>query len=299
MIYCILGQTASGKTSLAIEVARRFSLPVISADAYQCYKMMQIGTDKPKPEEIAGLKFYFTDAYEPDASVSVYLFQKEMRKVLDSYLKEGKDVLVVGGTFLYVRALFYDYDFEEEKNTRQEEYDGMELSELQELLRSRDKDVYGAIDNKNKRRVVRALVRLDEGKKTEDGNKAKGTTSLYPVEFLQILVDKEEGNRKIDRRVDRMFEEGFPEEVKHLASQYPADLRSFQAIGYKESLAALKEHEEIGEDVKELIKVHTHQYAKKQRTFLRNQFPEIRKGSKEEIRDYLISVLTKEEAKHE
>lgn len=299
MIYCILGQTASGKTSLAIELARRFSLPVISADAYQCYKMMQIGTDKPKTEEIAGLKFYFTDQYDPDAPVSVYLFQKEMRKVLDLYQGEGKDVLVVGGTFLYVKALFYDYDFEEEKETRQPEYDQMELSILQQMLLSRNREIYDSIDNRNKRRLVRALVRLDEGKEHGIVRKAKDGIPLYPVQFLEIIIDKEEGNRKIDDRVDRMFSEGFPEEVKRLAEIYPDNLRSFQAIGYKESLAALKEGKEVDDEVKELIKIHTHQYAKKQRTFLRNQFPDIRKGTKEDIRQYLISVLTKEEKNDE
>ena len=100
MIYCILGQTASGKTSLAISLAKKYHVPVISADAFQCFKMMQIGTDKPKKEEIEGLDFYFTDEYEPDHEMSVYLFQTEIRPILERYLKEDKDVLVVGGNFL-------------------------------------------------------------------------------------------------------------------------------------------------------------------------------------------------------
>ena len=76
MIYCILGQTASGKTSLALSLARKFSLPIISADAYQCYKVMQVGTDKPTRKEVEGLSYYFYDEYEPDQEMSVFLFQQ-------------------------------------------------------------------------------------------------------------------------------------------------------------------------------------------------------------------------------
>ena len=118
MIYCILGQTASGKTSLAISLAKKYHVPVISADAFQCFKMMQIGTDKPKKEEIEGLDFYFTDEYEPDHEMSVYLFQTEIRPILERYLKEDKDVLVVGGNFLYVKGLLFNYAFEKEENNK-------------------------------------------------------------------------------------------------------------------------------------------------------------------------------------
>ncbi len=293
MIYCILGQTASGKTSLAISLAREFHVPVISADAFQCFKMMQIGTDKPKKEEIEGLDFYFTDEYEPDHEMSVYLFQQEIRPVLESYLKQDKDVLVVGGNFLYVKALLFNYSFEREENNKQSYYDSLPLEELQRLLKEKDEKTFESIDNKNPRRLVRALVQLDSGKTREDILKANDGKPIYPVTFFQLEIDKDLGNQKIDKRVDQMFEEGFVSEVERLVNQYGKDLRPFHCIGYDEIITAMEENKPIDEEVKNLIKLHTHQYAKKQRTFLRNQFPDIKKGTKEEIYEYLKSVLNK------
>lgn len=293
MIYCILGQTASGKTSLAISLAKKYHVPVISADAFQCFKMMQIGTDKPKKEEIEGLDFYFTDEYEPDHEMSVYLFQTEIRPILEKYLKENKDVLVVGGNFLYVKGLLFNYAFEKEENNKQAYYDSLPLEKLQKLLKERDIKTYESIDNKNPRRLVRALVQSDSGKTRDEILKENDGKPLYPVEFLQLEIDKDLGNEKIDERVDQMFSEGFVDEVKRLVRQYGKDLRPFHCIGYDEIIAAMENGKEDFSETKVLIKVHTHQYAKKQRTFLRNQFPDIRKGSKEEIYQYLSSVLNK------
>ena len=293
MIYCILGQTASGKTSLAISLAKKYHVPVISADAIQCFKMMQIGTDKPKKEEIEGLDFYFTDEYEPDHEMSVYLFQTEIRPILERYLKEDKDVLVVGGNFLYVKGLLFNYAFEKEENNKQAYYDSLPLEELQKLLKERDIKTYESIDNKNPRRLVRALVQSDSGKTRDEILKENDGKPLYPVEFLQLEIDKNLGNEKIDKRVDQMFSEGFVDEVKKLVNRYGKDLRPFHCIGYDEIIEAMEKGKEDFSEAKELIKVHTHQYAKKQRTFLRNQFPDIRKGSKEEIYQYLSSVLNK------
>lgn len=293
MIYCILGQTASGKTSLAISLAKKYHLPVISADAFQCFKMMQIGTDKPTKAEIEGLDFYFTDEYEPDHEMSVYLFQKECRGILDHYLQEGKDVLIVGGNFLYVKALLFNYVFDQEDSPMTSPYENLPISELQRLFKERDIKTYETIDADNPRRVIRALVQLDHGKTREEILKQNDGSPLYPVEFLQLTIDKEEGNKKIDDRIDKMFELGFVDEVKRLLSIYPKDLRPFHCIGYDEIISAMDQGLPIDEKVKDLIKVHTHQYAKKQRTFLRNQFTDIKRGSKQEIYDYLSSKFEK------
>lgn len=297
MIYCILGQTASGKTSLAISLARKFHVPVISADAFQCFKIMQIGTDKPKKEEIEGLDFYFTDEYEPDHEMSVYLFQRECRPIIERYLKEGKDIIVVGGNFLYVKALLFNYVFEDESSKEKSPYFDMPLKELQALLYQRDKDTYNQIDHNNSRRLVRALDQLDSGRRREDILKENDGKPIYPVEFVQLQIDKDEGNKKIDDRIDKMFEEGFVDEVKKLLSRYPKSLRPFHCIGYDEVIDGLEQNVFDETKVKDLIKTHTHQYAKKQRTFLRNQFTDIKVGKKEEIFDYLSEKLSKMESK--
>lgn len=289
MVYVILGQTASGKTSLALSLARELSLPIISCDAYQCYKMMQIGTDKPTREETEGLDYYFYDEYPPDRDMDVFTFQSTMRPILESYLSKGKDVLVVGGTFLYVKALLFNYVF-----TKKEEetslYDHLSLEELQNLLRERSEKTYNLIDNKNPRRLIRALEQLDEGTERSEILKENDERPLYPTTFLMVDIDKEEGNRKIDERIDKMFEEGIVQEVKSLASQYDRSSHSFLAIGYKEILSCL-DNNESEEKMKELIKTHTHQYAKKQRTFLRHQFADVIKGDKKTIHDYIYNNI--------
>lgn len=278
----ILGQTASGKTSLALSLSRRYSLPVISADAFQCFKRRQIGTDKPKREETEGLPYYFYDEYDPDEERSVFTFQKECRKIIERYRKEGKDILVVGGNFLYVKALLFNYVFPEEEQ-KVNPYESLSLLERQELLRKRSRKVYEEIDHENPRRVIRALLQLDEGIDRDKVRQENDRTPIYPCTFLRIDIDKEKGNALIDKRVDKRREEGFVDEVKRLLSLYPSSLRPFSSIGYKEIITALEQGKEIDSSVFDLIKLHTRQYAKKQRTALRHQFPSILSGPKEEI----------------
>lgn len=281
MIYVILGQTASGKTSLCLNLARKLNLPIISADAYQCYQMMQIGTDKPTREETEGLSYYFYDEYEPDSEVDVSLFQKTMRPILENYLNQGKDVIVVGGTFLYIKALLFNYVFTEKEN-RESIYRTMGLEELQAELSRQNPKIYNEIDNKNPRRLIRALEQIQEGKDRDKILEENDNRPLYPVTFLRIDIDKEEGNRKIDDRIEKMFNEGIVDEVRRLMEKYPLTSHSLQAIGYKEIIQCLQEGKSE-EEMKELIKIHTHQYAKKQRTFLNHQFENVYHSNKEDI----------------
>lgn len=295
MIYCILGQTASGKTSLAIKLAREFSIPIISADAYQCYKIMQVGTDKPKIEEIQDIEYYFYDEYEPNEDISVYDFQTKCRPIIEKCIKENKDILVVGGNFLYVKALLFNYVFQKENDYNPKNYDEIPLETLQKELYELSKDTYSQIDINNKRRVVRAIIQLKEGtshsqiKEKNDGN------PIYPVKFYVLQIDKDEGNKKIDDRIDLMVKQGLIDEVKNLYQKYPENSRPFSTIGYIEIIKALKENREINKKVIDEIKIHTHQYAKKQRTFLRHQFKDVVCGPKEQIYDIIKKELDKGE----
>ena len=285
MIYVILGQTASGKTSLALELAKKLRLPIISADAFQCYKEMNIGTDKPSREKVSGIDYLFYDEYHVDEDVSVALFQKKYRPILEAYVKANQDVLIVGGTFLYIKALLFNYQFKE-NDTSTSKYRSMTLSQLQSELKEKNPHLYEEIDNQNPRRLVRALEQMDEGIDRDQVLEANDNTPLYPTVFFQIDIDKEEGNILIDKRVDKMFEEGLVSEVKDLLAKYPKDLKAFQAVGYKEIISGL-ENGSSEDEMKELIKVHTHQYAKKQRTFLRNQFKDVLTCSKDKIKEII------------
>lgn len=285
MIYVILGQTASGKTSTAIEIAKKYDLPIISADAYQCYKMMQIGTDKPTREEVGNINYHFYDEYEPDIDMDVYTFQRTMRPILEKYRSENRDVLVVGGTFLYIKALLFNYVFSEKDNT-DSIYRTMSLEELQNQLKNKNENIFNQIDNKNPRRLIRALEQIDEGYDRNQILNENDEKPLYPTTFLAIDIDKEEGNKKIDDRIDLMFKKGIVEEVKNLIEKYPLTCHSFLAIGYKEIIDGLKENKSEDE-MKELIKIHTHQYAKKQRTFISHQFKDVYRGTKDEIKQII------------
>ena len=280
MIYVILGQTASGKTSTALKLAKEFNLPIISADAYQCYKMMQIGTDKPTKEEVGNISYHFYDEYNPDEEVSVFLFQQECRKIIENYIRLNKDIIVVGGTFLYTKALLFNYVFTKEDIPSK--YENMSLEKMQELLKEKSIETYSSIDINNPRRVKRALDQIDNGLDRSNILSQNSDVPLYPTKFYRIDIDKDEGNRKIDQRVDKMFNQGFLEEFKSLLNRYDPNLKSFLAIGYKETISGLKEGKSIDE-IKDIIKVHTHQYAKKQRTFMRNQFKDITSGCKDDI----------------
>lgn len=291
MIYVILGQTASGKTKLASDLARAYGLPLIGADAFQVYKELNIGTAKPSKKELEGLEYRLIDDRSVAEPLNVQTYQKECRSLLDAYQKEKKDVLLSGGTFLYVRAALYPYEFaSEEANADVKEYvDGLTREEALKLLEEKDKEAYGKVDRNNPRRVNRALVLALEGKKASD--KAKETAEpIYPCKIYAIDIDKDEGNKKIDKRVDEMFEEGLLDEVKSLLGRFDPSLTSLQAIGYKEVIRGLLSGQ-TEEQMKEQIKLDTRRYAKRQRTFLRHQFPSIRFLPKEEIRKEIASDL--------
>lgn len=293
MIYCILGQTASGKTSLALKLAREFHVPIISADAYQCYKIMQVGTDKPSAEEVKDLEYYFYDEYEPDEEVSVYDFQQECRPIIERCLKEDRDLIVVGGNFLYVKALLFNYVFQKEDEKRASTYETMSLEEMQAILKERSLETYNAIDHQNPRRIIRALIQLDEGTSHQDIKEKNDGKPIYPVKFYRLEIDKEEGNKKIDTRIDQMVKQGLIQEVTSLYERYPKNSRPFTTIGYIEIIQAIQAGKKVDQNVIDLIKTHTHQYAKKQRTFLRHQFEDIQSGSKDEIYEILKNELEK------
>lgn len=291
MIYVILGQTASGKTNLSLKIAREFSLPIISADAYQCYKMMQIGTDKPSLEEVEGINYHFFDEYDVDFNMSVYTFQKEGRKLIDKYIDEKKDIIVTGGTFLYIKALLFDYVFKDEKHD--DNYDLLSREELQKLLKEKDYKTYTMIDNNNPRRLIRALRQIDNGIDREKLLLKNEGNTIYPCKFFNIYVDVKEGNELIDKRVDKMIEKGFIKEAEYLKGHYDTSLPAFKAIGYPEAFMYIDKKITLNE-CKQLIKIHTHQLAKKQRTFLKHQFSNILLDTRENIYNIISSNIKEE-----
>ncbi len=162
---------------------------------------MQIGTDKPTEEELEGVTVHYCDCYDPDHETGVFNFQKTMREVLDKYVSEGKDVIVTGGTFLYIKALLFNYVFYE-TDDNMEDLEGKSLEELQSILYDLDPQAYKTIDIRNERRVVSAIRTARTGHTREDILSSNNYQPVYDCRFFEIECEVDEGNRKIDDRVD-------------------------------------------------------------------------------------------------
>ena len=258
MIVVIAGPTGVGKSKIAIELAKKLDAEIISADAFQVYKYMNIGTAKVREDETENIKHHMIDVYDVDSNIDVKKYQEDARKILNSLLLKNKNIIICGGTGLYIKALLYDYKFQEE--TLNNKYDNMSLEELQKLL---PKD--SLVDKNNKRRVVRFLEKLDNGIKSEKSNK------LYDFYMIGLTKDREEIYNKINLRVDEMIKEGLIDEVKNLYAKYKNARSINSAIGYKEIILYLKNKISLEEAI-EKIKINTRRYAKRQYTFFNNQF---------------------------
>ena len=199
MIYVILGQTASGKTDVALKLCRKYNLPLLGSDVYQMYKEMKVGTAKPSLEELEGIEYHFINDISVEDEISVKEYQDKARKILDKYLLEGRDVVISGGTFLYLRALLYPYSFEDEEDFSYEKYDCYSSEELFNRLKNIDEEAASKLHVNNRRRVIRALAIAESGVKKSE-REFKVDKYLYPCRIFNIEIDKEVGNLKIDKR---------------------------------------------------------------------------------------------------
>lgn len=298
MIYVILGQTASGKTALATEVCKKCHLPMINADAYQCYKFMDIGTSKPTAEELEGLEYYFINDREPNEPIDVKAYQEKGRQIIEKLMAEGKDIVISGGTSFYIKALLFPYEFPEIDEKISEEYKDKSLEELLSVLEVEDKATYDIIDKNNYPRVYNAVLLCKSNYSRANLISKNDGKPIYPCEFFAIDIGRDEVNKKINLRVDKMMEEGLINEVLTLFRQYGAkDNYAFKAIGYQEFVPYLQEDGNISKDsipqLTEDIKLHTRQYAKRQRTFIRTQFKNVNvyQGVAQDIFDTICNEI--------
>lgn len=274
MIYVIMGPTASGKSDAAHKIARHLHCPIINADAFQIYQGMDIGTNKVrKDDEDYGL-YHLLDIVSPEKTYSIMEYQKTFRETLNKLLKEYKDVVVCGGSGLYIRAATYDYEFLLEE-TSDETYESLTNKELHDLLKSLDEKEAEKIHQNNRKRVIRAINLIKKSGESKssliDKQEHKPIFNSNEIKYLFINPPREALYEAINRRVDIMFEQGLVEEVKGLLDKYNLSLTATQGIGYKEVISYLKGELTL-EACKELIKKRTRNYAKRQVTFFRHQF---------------------------
>ncbi len=270
MIYAILGPTCSGKSDFAEKLSLKYNAPIINFDAFQVYKELNKGTAKPSKKELDSGRYFLYDFVSIKEDYNVSRYQEEARLLLEKF--KDKDVVMVGGTGLYLKAALFDYKFLKEEKMDEGFLQDVSNEELYRKLLLIDKDDAIKIGVNNRKRLLRALYiyKIHNKSKSELNDNGKNTLLYKDVKFYGIDIDRALLYQRIDQRVDKMFEDGLEEEARSLFNSYDHSLRALQAIGYKEFLLSSD-----SEEIKKMIKNNTHHYAKRQMTFFKHQFDNI------------------------
>lgn len=274
-LIVIAGPTACGKTNLSLLMAKKLDTQIISADSMQIYKYMDIGTAKVDLETRKEIKHYMVDEIDPGQNFSVADYQMQTKKYLDMIYSQNKIPILCGGTGFYINAILYDNDFSSEQNDFSIRDELYKLSDAQLWQKLLEIDAKSAkiIHPNNKKRIVRAIEFFYQtGQKISDHNAIQKQNELkYDALFVILTLPRQILYERIEKRVDKMIEEGLVDEVKKLlAMGYEKKLNSMQAIGYKEIISHL-ENEITLEQAISLIKKNTRHYAKRQLTWFRHQ----------------------------
>ena len=273
MIYVVMGPTCSGKTELANYLIDKLNCEAINFDAFQIYKDMNIGTAKLSKDDPHYKKYHLLDIKTPNETFSVMEYQSLCREAISNLLDKYNDVVLVGGTGLYVRAALFDYSFEKEETPVDDDLLELSNEDLHKLLESLDVEESKKIHVNNRKRLLRAisLIRHSNKKKSDILNEQEHKPIYKDVKFIFLCPDREELYKNIDERVLSMMENGLVDEVKYLLENYDLSLTAKQGIGYKEVIDFLENKTKYACCV-ELIQKRTRNYAKRQVTFFKNQF---------------------------
>lgn len=262
MIIVITGPTAVGKTKLSIELAKKYNAEIINSDSVQVYRKMDIASAKVTEEEKEEIIHHLIDIKDYNEDYTVYDYQIDGRNILDKLLKENKNVIIVGGTGLYIKALLYDYRFNKEDENN--DYENLTSEELYNRIISINKD--SKVDKNNKRRLIRELINLENNSENKNGDKL-----LYDnVYFIGLTTDREYLYERINNRVDMMINNGLIDEAKYFYDLDKTAKSLKTVIGYKE-LFKYFDKEITKEEAIDLIKKNSRHYAKRQYTWFNNK----------------------------
>ena len=276
-VIVIVGPTASGKTALAVELAKRIDGEVISCDSMQIYRDMSIGTAKPSVEEMDGVPHYLIDFVSPDVRYSVADFKRDAEEKIRFVLDRGKVPILCGGTGLYVDSLVYGIDYPEiefDQGYRDElmavadSEDGLER--LYEMAMKIDPDAVLKISRNDKKRITRVLelYRATGKTKTELERESRKNGVKYDYRIFAIDMDREKLYDRINKRVDLMIEQGLVDEVRDIVKKYDKFPTAMQGLGYKEVVEYFDKKLTMDEMIQK-IKQETRRYAKRQLTWFR------------------------------
>ena len=276
-VIVIVGPTASGKTSLSIELAKKINGEIVSCDSMQIYKDMNIGSAKPTKEEMQGIKHYMIDIVRPDERFSVAEYKKQAENAIKEILSKGKIPIVIGGTGLYANSLIYgieynEIDFDEQYRNQLEKIALTEkgLKMLYEQANKIDNKAMEKISPNDKKRIIRVLeIYHSTGKtKTEMEQESRKNGVKYDYKVFAIDIKRDILYERINKRVDIMIENGLIQEVEDLLRKYDKFPTAMQGLGYKEVVEYL-EGITTKEEMIQKIKQETRRYAKRQLTWFR------------------------------
>ena len=262
-IIVIVGPTGIGKTKLSIELAKKLDAEIINGDSVSIYKRLNIGSAKPTKEEQSGIPHHLIDIKDVDEDYTVFDYQKDVRKKIEEITSRGKQIIIVGGTGLYIKAALYDYKFTE--GTTYNEYNDLSNEEI--LSKIKEYKVEKLPELNNRKRLVRLLNKIENNEEITN-NKDK---LLYNIKVIGLTTDRETLYKRINKRVDIMMENGLLDEINSLKEDYKNSRILNSGIGYKEFYDYLYNNKRL-EDVIDDIKKNSRHFAKRQYTFFNHQF---------------------------
>jgi tRNA dimethylallyltransferase len=273
-LIVIAGPTASGKTDLSIKLAEAYNAEIISADARQFYRKMDIGTAKPEPHQLAQVKHHFIDILEPNEDYNAGKFEDEGLQFLTEYFKRKENCIMVGGSGMYLNAITEGFDdLPSTPVAIREKYNQLftqqGIEHLQQLLKKADPDYYEEVDLNNKQRVQRALEAIEVSGSAFSKLRTK-QSQQRPFSIFKVLLNppREDLYKRINHRVDTMLESGLLAEVKSLYNFKSCN--ALKTVGYQELFDFLDGKRSFDEAV-DKIKQHTRNYAKRQNTWFKKQ----------------------------
>ncbi len=257
MIITIIGPTGVGKTTLSLELAKKYNAEIINADSTQIYKEMNIGTAKEL--DFQNIKHHLIDIKNLNEDFTIYEYQKKGRKIIDKLLKDNKNIIIVGGSGLYIKALLYDYNLKKENQIKV----NLPIEKMYKELRDLKIDVH----KNNRQRIERLYIRHVINKEPIINEKSK---MIYPSILIGLYADREILYENINKRADQMIKEGLLSEALNLYKKYPSSKQLINTIGYRELIPYFKKEVSL-EDAIEDIKKDSRNYAKRQFTWFNNQ----------------------------
>jgi tRNA dimethylallyltransferase len=280
-LLAIVGETASGKSDLALKIAKQYRGEIISADSWTVYRGFDIGTGKPTIRQQKAVKHHLIDVRQPTDGFNAPMFKAMAEKAIEDIQKRDNLPILVGGTGLYVDSVLYDFGFLPDSQER-EVLNEMGLADLIELAKQRGINLAG-IDLRNKRRVIRAIEA--KGEKPTRGNLRPDTL------IIGLQLKREELRERVEQRVDKMLAAGLEEEVRCLAEKFDWDVEPMKGIGYREWRDYFEDQRRLDETRQRIIAA-TMGLAKRQRTWFKRDKNIQWFDSAERAYEHISSVLS-------